>query len=373
MIKVQKMSVASASLFAVGAVSLSSLCPAQAVVLTQKFQAGQSANYDVALNGTVQLNASDQTPVPWAGMPLSVPVVGSGQVAFDTLTTDSNGGGTIRTRVPIAKMTGSAFGMNAVVTENNGVGSFSLNGAPGKTFPLPMLVNPTYAINLSRLGRIQGVTAIPSSTATATATATAKNAVSSTRSVPRIIEVADDGASMLQKWLDVMPDVWPNRDLQIGDTWSVESKMPLANAPGGFLNLGSMNFKLVGQETVSGVTLQHLALNGTFAIDAAKAAILNAAKPKSDASKGTAQIVSDSKTLTGDLWFDANAGRVARAALKIAATNTMSGTTKPDAQGATHAWTSTQGFAGTFGMQLNNVAATPVKTANQARTAQSAL
>ncbi len=363
MIGMQKKSVMSATLFVAGTLSLNAMRPAHAVVLEQKFQAGQSANYDVTLGGTVNLNASDQTPVPWAGMPLAVPVSGSGQVAFDTLTTNSNGGATVRTRVPVANLTGSAFGMNAVINENNGVGTFSLNGSPPKTFPLPFLVDPKYAVNLSRLGRIQGVIMIPSS-------ATAKSAVSSTRNAPQIVKVAGGGAGMMQKWLDAMPDVWPNRDLQAGDTWSVNSKIPVANAPGGMLDLGSTNFKLIGQETVGGVTLQHITLNGTYVIDAAKAAILNAAKPKRDASKGTMQIVSDSKTLSGDLWFDANAGRIARAALKISATSTLSGLTKPDAQGATHAWNSTQGFDGTFGMQLNSVSATPVKATNSTTTAR---
>ena len=350
-----------ATLVVAGALSLGAIRPAGAVVLEQKFQTGQSANYDVSLSGTLNLNASEQTPVPWAGMPLAVPVTGYGQVAFDTLATNSNGGATVRTRVPVANLSASAFGMSAVITEKDGVGSFSLNGSAGKTIPLPFLTNPKYAVNLSRLGRIEGVTAIPS----AVTSASAKPAISSTGNAVRVVKVAAGDATTMQKWLDMMPNVWPTRDLKAGDTWSVVSNVPVASAPNGVLNLGSTNFKLIGEEKMGGVVLQRISVNGAIVIDAAKAAILNAAKPAGSLSKDTARLVSDSKTVNGDIWFDANAGRIARAELKVAASNVMSGTSK---SGDSRAWNSTQGFDGTFAMQLSGVSVTPVKAAAKAMT-----
>ncbi len=351
------------------AVALSSgaLRPAQAVVLEQKFQAGQSAAYDATLSGTLSLNASEQTPVPWAGLPLSVPLEGSGQVAFDTLSTDFGGGATVAVRVPTANVTATVFGMNFLLNAKNGVGSFTLNGAAPKSVPLDFLINPTYALQVSRLGRIQGITPIAKNVTAKSAIA--KNAVSSTRSAANVVKIGDDRADksdLLQKMLAMMPDFWPDRDLKVGDTWAINAKLPVASAPGGTLDLGALNFKLIGEESVSGVALQHISVNGTLTIDAAKAAILNASRPKSDVSKGTMQIVSDSKSVVGDLWFDANAGRLARATLKIAATSSLSGTTKADAQGKTSAWNSTQGFNGTFGMQFKGVSAAPVQTSAKA-------
>lgn len=364
------------------ALSSGALRPAQAVVLEQKFQAGQSAAYDATLSGTLTLNASEQTPVPWAGLPLSVPLEGNGQVAFDTLSTDFGGGATVAVRVPTANVMATVFGMNVLLNAKNGVGSFTLNGAAPKNVPLDFLNNPTYAMQVSRLGRIQGITPIAKNATAKNATAKsaiaksaiaksaiAKNAVSSTRSAASIVKIRDDRADksdFLQKMLAMMPDFWPDRDVKVGDTWAINAKLPVANAPGGTLDLGALNFKLIGEESMSGGALQHISVNGTLTIDADKAAILNASRPKNDASKGTMQIVSDSKSVIGDLWFDANAGRLARATLKIAATSSLSGTTKADAQGKTSAWNSTQGFNGTFGMQFKGVSAAPVQASAKA-------
>lgn len=353
----KKSGIASAT---IAALTLAAMPSAHAVVLEQKYQAGQSASYDVTIGGDINLNADAATPVPWAGIPLAIPMTANGQVAFDTLKVNTNGGATVSTRVPAAQINASAFGMSAVVTAKNGTGSFSLNGAPAKSFPLTCLVNPAYAINVSRLGRIEGVTAIPKKTAAQTGT------LSSTRS-PEIVKIgAPDGAAILQSWLDVMPDVWPNRDVQVGETWAINSRVPLAKAPNGVLELGTTNLKLIGAETVNGTVLQHILVSGTVKIDGEKAALLSSAMPQ-NASKGTVRIVSDVKTVSGDLWFDANAGRLARLSLKVVASSAMSGTTKPDANGKTRNWSSTQGFNGTLAMALNNVGFLPTN-ARQAAT-----
>jgi hypothetical protein len=347
-----------AALGTLGAMSLAR--PASAVVLEQKWQAGQTASYAMTLSGTVKVQSSETAPVPWAGMPLDVPISGSGQLAFDTLNTNSAGGATVRTRVPLLNLTGAAFGMNAVVAAKNGVASFSLNGGAARTFPVPMLINPTYAVNISRLGRIEGVTAI-------SGVGVKKASLSSTRSGVKFVKAdSENGAAVLQQWLSMMPNLWPGRDIAVGQGWTIEPKMPAANAPGGMLSLGTLNLKLVDQETVGGVALQHITLSGTLAIDAAKAAILNApVNGKANAPKAAMRLVSDSKTLNGEIWFDAAAGRIVRTSMKISATNTMAGTGKADAKGAGRPWTSTQGFNGTFGMQLNGVAATPTGTRTQ--------
>ncbi len=336
------------ALAAVGVFSLAASHCARAVVLELKPQIGQSASYDMTMSGDISLSADAQTPVPWAGMPLSVPVSASGQLAFDTLNVDAKGAATVRTRVPNAQLQGSVFGINAVVTTKNGIATFSLNGAAPKTFPVPFLVDPTYAVNVSRLGRIQNIVPVGKS-------GVQTASLSSTRIAPKAVLTSSESASYMQKWLDSMPDVWPDRDLKIGDTWTIQSKIPLAKAPGGVLEIGTTNLKLIGQETVGGVVLQRIAIDGTTTIDAQKAALINAAMPQKDVSKGTAKLVSDSKKVSGDLWFDASAGRLARVSLKIAARNAMGGTTKPDATGKTRNWSSTQGFDGTFGMTLNSV------------------
>ena len=357
-VKTKQKFVAMATLGTIGAMSMAR--PAEAVVLEQKWQNGQTSSYAITLSGTVKVQSSEAAPVPWAGIPLDVPISGNGQVAFDTLNTNNAGGATVRTRVPLLNISGSAFGMNAVAAAKNGVASLVLNGGAARTFPVPMLMSPSYAVNISRLGRIEGVTAIQG-------VAAKKAALSSTRSRVKFVKVeAGNGAEILQQWLNLMPNLWPGRDIGVGQSWTVEPRIPAANAPGGTLSMGLLNLKLVGQETVGGNTLQHITLSGTLAIDAAKAAILNApTNGKTPASKSAVRLVSDSKTLNGDIWFDATAGRIARTSMKISATNTMAGAGKADAKGAARPWTSTQGFNGTFGMQLNGVAATSTSARTQ--------
>lgn len=362
------------ALAAMGTMSAMSMArPAAAVVLEQKWQAGQTTSYAVTLSGTIKVQSSEATPVPWAGMPLEVPVSGNGQLAFDTLNTNNLGGATVRTRVPLLNLSGSAFGMNAVVAAKNGVVNFALNGGTPRTFPVPMLVNPAYAVNISRLGRIEGVVAIAGAGAKkASLSSTRSGAQAGARVGVQLVETgSENGATVMQQtgmqqWLNMMPNFWPGRDIQVGQGWTIEPKIPAANAPGGTLSLGLLNLKLVGQETVGGQTLQHVTLNGTLAIDPAKAAILNGSmNAKANNLKGAVRLVSDSKTLNGDIFFDAAAGRIARASMKVLATNTMAGIGKADARNASRPWTSTQGFDGTFGMQLNGVAATATSARTQ--------
>lgn len=303
---------------------------ASAVVLQQKWQNGQTSTYNLTFDGIVSVKSSDQMPVPWAGMPLSVPVNGSGILAFDTLGTNAAGNATVRTRVPQMQIHAAAFGMKADLSSKDSIGTFSLNGAPGKTVPLPMLSNPAYGVLISPLGQITGIENLS------------------------VVDKTANNSATMQKWLSAMPQLWPSRDLKAGDSWTVTPKMPLDTAPGGNLEFGDITMKLVGEETVGGAALQHVALSGTLLIDAAKAALLNAKMTSTPtATKGTARLVSDSKTLNGDVWFDAAQGRIARMTLKTVASNAMSGRTKLDAAGKSRDWTSTQGFNGTFQLQLN--------------------
>ncbi len=82
---------------------------AQAVTLEQKWQPGQQLDYNVLLNGTVNLMAPADAPFFLAGVPLKAKLDLKAQTTFDALSVDDNGTGTVALRVADLQVRAEAF------------------------------------------------------------------------------------------------------------------------------------------------------------------------------------------------------------------------------------------------------------------------
>ncbi len=353
------------------AASFSLLCFAQqarAVVLEQKWQVGQQLPYDVALKGTANFETDALWAGPIANVPVDVALSGNGQFVLNTISVAPNGHGTIQVKMPQLLMKAGAFGMNATLKTVGNVGTFGLNGGTPKTFDATKFANPTTAIVVSPTGQIQGIaplaialeSATNATTSKAVQTSATRNATSSTRSTSTRLSAqtsvgasadatTDNAAQTMQNIVRLMPQLWPGRDIAVGESWTIDVKIPLgANADAAPLSVGTLTMKLVGEENAAGRVLQRVNVSGTIDISGAKAQAINdAIKSNKDAPR----VVAANQTVNGDVLFDAEAGQIARAWFKVVAKNEMRGTTPAKDKQRAASWTLKNGFSGTLQMQ----------------------
>jgi hypothetical protein len=109
---------------------------------------------------------------------------------------------------------------------------------------------------------------------------------------------------------------------------------------------------LQGEETVVGRTAQRVSVSGTLSLSGDKAnAVLGTDGDSSRRLTGMKQSV------MGDVWFDATAGYIVKANLRLNTQSSAAGTAQPKNQGdKPRKWTSTQDFEGTVQLLLNKVA-----------------
>jgi hypothetical protein len=269
------------------AVAVSSLAatvlPARATVLEQKWVAGQKLAYDLKLtDATLTLQSDAAAPFFWAGVPWEVALDGSGEFALETRSVDEAGAGTIAMRLPRLQMNGSAMGMfKAALDVQNGMAKLSINGQPanGRGTMAKALVEPTTAIQISRYGQVQGLVSLRTSPA---ADGTTRSPQTSTPGI-----VTQEMTVLSTALLQALPQLWPGRDIQIGEKWTVQPKLPALtktntakDAAGKdaaskdtkitqpqMISLGDIDMTLVGEETVEGRSMQRVAIVGTLALD----------------------------------------------------------------------------------------------------------
>jgi len=350
--------------------------PARAVTLEQKWLAGQQLNYDMTMNGTLTIDTDAGAPVLWAGLPLEVLLKGSGQVALDTRKVDENGAGLVALKLPSFKVTGSAWEQNVVLDILDGQPKFSFNGkdmtGPQDKRPnLQFLVEPTYGLQISRLGRVERAVPLVEEVEKKDNATTGANDAKNSPGAP--INVA---GLMRSAFFQMLPAPWPAHEVEIGDTWTIVSRLPIpaaktdedkteaANADDAktdeaapapafqVLELGKFDMTLKGEETLDGKKALRVGVVGTLSLDAAKAKILNKAAGNK---AGGNKVSSATQKISGDLWFDANAGQFVKAALVLK--GQMKGVGGTPAKGAEKAktWGSTQSFYGNIGLKLKNV------------------
>lgn len=324
---------------------------ADAIVLAHKWQAGQQLPYVMTMKG----NLKAETDASWAGplsrVPVDIALDGNGRWNLNTLSVDANGAGTVQIQIPQLSINGSAWGMNASLKIENGQAAMSLNGAPGKKFDVSQWTNPKSALVISPNAQVQSIAPMDATArmdVTAPVDATPVDATSSTRSDATSDATAENAAQSLNDLARLMPQLWPGRDIALGETWSIDAKIPLGSdaLP---LSIGTFKMKLQNEELLAGRTVQRVVVTGLIEISGDKAQAINeAAKAKkADAPR----LISSTKNITGDILFDAGLGQIARAAFKVVSKDEMRGTSLATEKKPASSWTLKHGFNGNIGLQ----------------------
>ena len=320
---------------------------AQAVTLEQKWQPGQQLDYNVLLNGTVNLMAPADAPFFLAGVPMKAKLDLKAQTTFDALSVDDNGTGTVALRVADLQVRAEAFGGAFVL--KNGRTSILMNGAPlneGRDFDMSRLKNPPFAMLITKQGRVTNLVPTPNKPAGAATAAKPGNQDG---------QAFDPSRFVIPLILRALPTVWPAQEVKIGDKWQGEIGWPVvagndgkvAPAPDEALpTVGKMDFTLEAEEEILGRKTHRVAIEGDVVIDAQKAASVS---KKANEKTGMPRLTDARQEVKGKVWLDAAAGQVVRADLKLQ--------TVAHGQGKSNgaAGNSYANFEGTLTMELNKV------------------
>ncbi|HEX8237518.1 MAG TPA: hypothetical protein VF600_16275 [Abditibacteriaceae bacterium] len=365
---------------------------AQAVTLQQRWIKGQQLTYNLALNGALNMQAPAGAPIPGAGTrPISIGLDLSCQTTVDTVDVDDKGTGTLAMRTGNVAFKAAAMGGQFVLRDGRGyttVGGKSI--APPRDIDLAQLQNPREAWRISKQGRFQGIVPLPAVTGGVTDASPPEGAAPTTSVAPAV------SALLQNRIMQALPALWPQGEVKTGDKWTAEVKWPLddkastqpgtgANATGSnngaessnnagdaatTPGLGKFNLALVGEEEVSGHTLQRITIDGTIEIDESKAAALttlatapSSSTAPSSATAPTSPTAPSAKTppgrmlgtrqkVSGEMWLDAQAQQLTRLDLDLASqtallSNAVGNTGRPGTW-----WFD---FAGKLRMQLNRV------------------
>ncbi len=340
---------------------------AQPLELRQKWVAGQQLDYDVALNGTVNMQASPNIPSMFAGLPLDIDVDLKGQSTLDTLAVDAQGTGTVAMKLNRLLLNAESFGQKAVFSVEDNKATFTMNGQRfgGAGRDASAFTNPNTALQLTSRARLTGVVPVPGADNNAQRPATA---------------MPFDPASFADSvFWRVIPSLWPETPVKTGDTWSTPVAFPKEalkgeTTPVTDLTLGKFDFTLRGEETVSGRKALRIEVDGSFSIDEKAATLIQGeskagppvAAPAAGAN-GTRnpriqqKLSRATQKVSGEVWFDAVAGQIVRIELNLDTQAASRDVLPPGFKGKRmskqnptdpDSWLD---FAGTLQMQLKNV------------------
>lgn len=290
--------------------------PLHAVTLRQKWVPGQQLAYDMTVNGTFTLLDDDESPQPWAGLPMDFRVRGNGSAVLETLSVDESGVGTIVMRGGDSRIRAMGLGQNMEFNIKDGLASALMNGKPvEEELTRRPVADPGFALRLGPLGSLEGTVILR-------------------HDEKQKDELPVDIMESLQSWLlQTVPVLWPQGEVKEGDKWTAPLALPLTSGkkagmtPKEPLNIGQVNFTLGSIEDTGGRKTQRVALEGGFDIDAAKAKLLNESaqeaerqvaksSPKPNENKKTVittRHLADAKEkLKGDLWLDIATGQIVR-------------------------------------------------------------
>lgn len=299
--------------------------PLRAVTLQQKWVPGQQLAYDATVSGTLTLLDDDESPQPWAGLPIDFKVRGNGALTLDTLSVDEEGIGTIVLRSGDSQIRAMGFGQVMEFHIKDGLAKALMNGKPAGESVLKnrSFLDPNFALRLGPQGNLESVV-------------TLRNEEKPTGDLPF------DFMGALQGWmLRAVPTLWPQGEIKEGDKWTAPLAIPLppknkTEEPPAPVSAGQVTFTLRGIEETGGRKAHRIAVDGTFDVDAAKAKLLNEAAreatknapsqtvpPKSATPKEkkaltsiTTRNLADAKQkISGNLWLDTTNGQLVRAEL----------------------------------------------------------
>ena len=354
----------SLSLLAAGVLATAAFSSAQAVELQQKWQAGQALNYDLSLDGTTNIKVPRGMNLPrdfrfLAGVPLEIDLTGQGVARLNALAVSPSGESTVFVEVPKFDLNGSAFGQKALIGLRDGRVSFSIfDQTTDLVKPDPKNPFPKYALIIGKDGRVKGVKELDKNgkllaTTAATPTAPVLSVADDTEQTPVAAgEAIDRGAFISSMIMQALPTLWPQRDVQTGETWKTTLPLPAvlarnANAAQNAAPLSEWTMTLKGQEVVDGVSLWRVGIVGGLQVDGESLAAPTAPK-KGD--KPVPALENLSQRVNGDLWFDAAKGQVVRGNMVIDARG-KSHTIDEQGRKGEPAWAD---FTGTFGMRLRD-------------------
>lgn len=349
----------SLTLLAAGVLATATLSSAHAVELQQKWQTGQSLNYDLSLNGTTNIKVPAGVPIFFAGVPLEIDLAGTGVARLNTLEVDPFGEGTVFVEVPQFDLNGRAFGQKALLELRDGQPRVLINGKPiAIPKPDPKKPLPKYALVIGKDGRVKGVKELDKNgkllaTTAATPKAPALEVADDKEQKPVPAgEAIDRGALISSMIMQALPTLWPQRDVQPGDTWKTTLPLPAAfarnaEAARNAAPLSEWTMTLKGQEVVNGASLWRVGIVGGLQVDGEDLAAPTA--PKKGA-KPVIGLENLSQRVNGDLWFDADKGQVVRGEMVIDARG-RSHTVDDNGRKSEPAWAD---FTGTFGMRLRD-------------------
>lgn len=345
-------------LLATGVFFVVALSPARAVELQQKFQAGQSLNYDITMNGTANVKLPADMPIFFAGVPLEIEVNGNGVARLNTLAVSPQGDGTVSVQLPKFDLNGRAFGQKALIELRDGNSRFLLNGKPVAS-PLPDAKKgdmKSYGLVISKAGRIKGVKELDKNGKLTAFTGAKPQLKPVADDVPEVAkevspaQAIDKGAFMGSLILQALPTLWPQGDVKPGDTWKTTLALPpaIARTPEAAQNaapLSDWTMTLKGQEVVNGVSLWRVGIVGGIEVDGKT---LPAPKTPDKGARPVPQLENLSQNVDGDLWFDAAKGQIAGGNMVINAR----GQTHTISAGGRNSDPSWADFTGTLNLRL---------------------
>lgn len=318
--------------FAFGLALAASTLPAQAVVLENKWRAGEKLNYNLALDGVSNVQLAPDVPFFLAGVPLEIGLKGNGRAQLETLKVDGDGTGTVALQIPRLKIEAQTFGQKGLLTIENGQSRLTLNGKPlggAGAERLGALSQNKTALKIGRDGRIVGFEALDKGKGAQDE----KKANSTAGALNR-------GASIASLLMSTLPALWPGRDIAPGESWKANVGVPNAVATEEKTNVGEFELTLKEQETVANRQVWRVAVNGTLAT------------PQDNLKWGAMQLDEASTKVNGDLWFDAQAGQIVRG--EVSLESRAQGRNNRNGEAGEASWFD---FAGTLEMNmLDNVA-----------------
>ena len=326
--------------------TVGTLCvqPARATFLRYKWQAGQLLSYAVQLDGTFDTQTAADVPVIWAGLPVQIGLHSQATSQLQTLAVDPAGAATLSLRMTDLALNATGLGQAAEFDVHGGKTQLLLNGRPltrgdaaADDRLAASILAPPVAWSVNADGKLIGLKKLPDAAADAPAADGTNPA--GTNPLGTNPPPADPNAGLAlakiaksivtpNALIQSLPALWPERDLQPGDSWDVVIPWaaPEVQAAAAATPLGQFHLTFVGLETVDGVSLAHVKVDGKVGLDAAKLAQVNAAAKKSSkpgaapADPGGpvgAELSAATETVQGDLWFDADQGRVVKAQFQL--------------------------------------------------------
>lgn len=335
--------------------------PANAVVLEQKWQAGQQLGYDLKLDGTLHLTAPADTPMI-GGMPLELLLKGDGQSTLLTHDVDEFGTATVAGRLERLqlKMNETTFNQNGVLGIRDGRATMTLNGQsvmPARD--ISSYLAPRYGLRITKQLHVVGMAPLKVTTPEPVGDDDDKNAKQPALNLPFNMVM------MMQAVIArTLPALLPTRDVKVGDDWKANVEWPQPpNTPRAELQkpAGEFNLKAEAEEEVLGRKTVRIAVDGSVQVDEAQTKIITdeiekrrGEQDKEGTTATTARgmklpkLFAVTQKVNGNLWFDPAAGQIVSTDLRLNSAAQTRKTEKGKVDGALD-------FAGNLKMELRKV------------------